>query len=177
MMICRFHGTNRSQQLGYCSLNRIYSFESKKKLKELDSQTMPEIQSQLTAHGLCSDILDAPVISKVAWKNTLSLPKGRDFSNAILKRAGVGLEKKKASKRQKKAVVAEEEDMVIDVVEDKDVEMEEPQDPSNEDKAPSTHTPDVEMNNDEASQGQGALSPANDQGTPEPPSCGQPQRK
>jgi len=111
-----------TQQLGYCTLNKINSLQSKKKLNEVDTLTMPDIQGQLYESGLRSAILDGPVISKMAWKRSIRLPKGKDFDQEIRKRAGILSEKEKPGKRQKTKAkqVDEDEDTTGG-----DIEMEE----------------------------------------------------
>ena len=151
---------------------------------------MPQIQSQLNQQGLRSEILDQEVISKIAWKQTISLPKGKDFEQAIMKRSGIHLQKK-GPKRQKKI----EEDIVMESEEGKEVDAmmsEEPVEQGPPQPLPPNHQDqDVDMENDEISQEQGNLIKClslilltniiNDLGidrsvTPEPPTCGQPIR-
>lgn len=156
-LILMFHETHRLKQLGYCSLNRINSFESKKKLKELDSMTMAQIQHQLTQQGLRSKILDGEVISKISWKQTISLPKGKDFDEAIKKRAGIILDKKKEHKKKK---MMEKEDVVmnLDHRRKEDVEMEKEHDERvSKENVPSMEPQDVDMMNSDGVQEKGKL--------------------
>jgi len=105
---------------------------------------MSKIQNQLATQGLRSDLLDVQVTSKMTWKQSLSLPKGKDFNQAILKRAGISLEKDKGSKRQKNS----DDDITMSVEEeenrDRDVSMEE----TNMEEEPNTVEEEVNMDED-----------------------------
>lgn len=105
---------------------------------------MSKIQNRLATQGLRSDLLDVQVTSKMTWKQSLSLPKGKDFNQAILKRAGISLEKDKRSKRQKNS----DDDIIMSVEEeenrDRDVSMEE----ANMEEEPNTVEEEVNMDED-----------------------------
>lgn len=119
--------------MGYCAVNKISSFKSKKDLKDIDKLSTTQIQEQLINMGLKTEIMEMDQVSKSSWKQTITLPKGKDFDKEILKRAGIALEDKgKGKKKQRQESV--EADPDVDVVmkgtdqdQNCDTEMSDPQ--------------------------------------------------
>ena len=125
-----------------------------------------QIQHQLIGKGLKIGIMEAQPITKTLWKQTITLPKGKDFDKEILKRVGTSLEDKgKGKKKQRQKLVDADRD--VDMVmegekstqgSDVDMVME---------SEKSTQGSDVEMS--------GPAEPQEKDKSLEPPPCGQPQ--
>ncbi|KAF8949769.1 hypothetical protein BDZ97DRAFT_1899739, partial [Flammula alnicola] len=95
------HLTRLIQQLGYCALSKSNKFKSKKELKAVDMMTSDQIYNKMKDAGVKSDVLGLQVLSKMAWKQGIVPPKGKELDHEVKKRARVTCETEKPRKRRK----------------------------------------------------------------------------